>query len=233
MKPRPNFVIQNDGQQPAKRGMPTMKFRDDAPLAGAWPGAVILDVAKQRRTGPGGLFQVRQLGDELANGQVFHLSLFALRGRHRRGATGEVPRWGLYDDGVDRGGVDIWEIELAFDELKTHQGGPRAVLRFKSPELVLQEIWGHLCCHYAIRSLMAQAAEHAGHDPDRVNFVDALRTTRATLAQAGAGPPLTTTMPTAPAWRTFVARLIARLNPGAQASRVAAGDQAQDVQVAS
>lgn len=82
-----------------------------------------------------------------------------------------------------------WEIELAFDELKTHQRGPRAVLRSKSPELVLQEIWGHLCCHYAIRSLMAQAAEHAGHDPDRVSFVAALRTTRATLAQAGAFPP--------------------------------------------
>ena len=34
-----------------------------------------------------------------------------------------------------------WEIELAFDELKTHQRGPRTVLRSKSPELKLQEIW--------------------------------------------------------------------------------------------
>ena len=82
-----------------------------------------------------------------------------------------------------------WEIELALDELKTHQRGPRAVLRSKSPELVLQEIWGHLCCHYAIRTLMAHAAQHSGHDPDRVSFVAALRTTRATLTQAGAFPP--------------------------------------------
>lgn len=82
-----------------------------------------------------------------------------------------------------------WEIELAFDELKTHQRGPRTVLRSKSPDLVLQEIWGHLCCHYAIRSLMAQAATHAGHDPDRISFVTALRITRATLAQPGAFPP--------------------------------------------
>ena len=82
-----------------------------------------------------------------------------------------------------------WEIELAFDELKTHQRGPRTVLRSKSPDLVLQEIWGHLCCHYAIRSLMAQAAEHSGHDPDRVSFVAALRITRQTLAQPGAFPP--------------------------------------------
>jgi hypothetical protein len=82
-----------------------------------------------------------------------------------------------------------WEIELAFDELKTHQRGPRSVLRSKSPDLVLQEIWGHLCCHYAIRSLMSQAAGHAGHDPDRVSFVAALRITRATIAQPGAFPP--------------------------------------------
>ena len=85
--------------------------------------------------------------------------------------------------------VQRWEIELAFDELKTHQRGPRTVLRSKSPELALQEIWGHLCCHYAIRSLMAQAALHAGHDPDRVSFVAALRITRQTVAHQGAFPP--------------------------------------------
>jgi len=82
-----------------------------------------------------------------------------------------------------------WEIELTFDELKTHQRGPRTVLRSKSPDLVLQEIWGHLCCHYAIRSLMAEAATHPGHDPDRVSFVAALRITRQTLAHPGAFSP--------------------------------------------
>lgn len=82
-----------------------------------------------------------------------------------------------------------WEIEMAFDELKTHQRGPRTVLRSKTPDLVLQEIWGHLCCHYAIRSLMAQTAEHAGHDPDRISFTAALRITRGTLAHPGAFPP--------------------------------------------
>ena len=85
--------------------------------------------------------------------------------------------------------IQRWEIELAFDELKTHQRGPRTVLRSKSPDLVLQEIWGHLCCHYAIRSLMAQAATHSGHDPDRVSFVAALRITRQTVAHPGAFPP--------------------------------------------
>lgn len=85
--------------------------------------------------------------------------------------------------------AERWEIELTFDELKTHQRGPRTVLRSKSPDLVLQEIWGHLCCHYAIRCLMDQAATHSGHDPDRVSFVAALRITRQTLAHPGAFPP--------------------------------------------
>ena len=84
-----------------------------------------------------------------------------------------------------------WEIESAFDELKTHQRGPQVVLRSKSPDLVLQEIWGHLCCHYAIRSLMTQAAQHAGHDPDRISFTAALRIVRQTVSQQGSFPPST------------------------------------------
>ena len=82
-----------------------------------------------------------------------------------------------------------WEIETAFDELKTHQRGPRAVLRSKSPKLVTQEIWGHLCCHYAVRSLMFDAADHAARDPDQVSFVAALRISRRSIAGQGAFPP--------------------------------------------
>jgi len=82
-----------------------------------------------------------------------------------------------------------WEIESVFDELKSHQRGPRAVLRSKSPELVQQEIWGHLCCHYAIRTLMLDAATHAGHDPDRISFVAALRITRRALSHSSFSPP--------------------------------------------
>ena len=77
-----------------------------------------------------------------------------------------------------------WEIESAFDELKTHQRGARTVLRSKSPALVLQEIWGHLCCHYAIRTLMWEAADQARCDPDRVSFVAALRIARRSIPAA-------------------------------------------------
>lgn len=43
--------------------------------------------------------------------------------------------------------------ESALTELKGRQCGPRGVLRSRSPELVEQEIWGHLCCHLAATSL--------------------------------------------------------------------------------
>jgi hypothetical protein len=82
-----------------------------------------------------------------------------------------------------------WEIESAFDELKTHQRGARTVLRSKSPDLVLQEIWGHLCCHFAIRTLMWEAADHAQVDPDRVSFVAALRIARRSITAARDFPP--------------------------------------------
>jgi hypothetical protein len=82
-----------------------------------------------------------------------------------------------------------WEMETVLDELKTHQRGPRSVLRSKSPDLVIQEIWGHLCVHYAIRVLMFDAAVHAGRDPDRVSFVAALRISRRSIAQQGAFSP--------------------------------------------
>ncbi len=84
--------------------------------------------------------------------------------------------------------AERWEIENTFDELKTHQRGPRSVLRSKSPDLVQQEIWGHLCCHYAIRTLMAGAAAHAGHDPDRISFVAALRIARRSVVQGSFSP---------------------------------------------
>ena len=77
-----------------------------------------------------------------------------------------------------------WELETIFDELKTHQRGPRTVMRSKSPPLALQEIWGHLCCHFAIRTLMWEAADAAQVDADRVSFVAALRIARRSITAA-------------------------------------------------
>ncbi|MEE1820891.1 IS4 family transposase [Streptomyces sp. BE20] len=82
-----------------------------------------------------------------------------------------------------------WEIETAFDELKTHQRGPAQVLRSRSPEGVEQEVWGHLLVHHAIRQLMHTAAQDTGTDPDRLSFIRSLRLVRRQVtAQAAFSP---------------------------------------------
>jgi Transposase DDE domain len=58
-----------------------------------------------------------------------------------------------------------WEFEIALDEIETHQIGHSRVLRSKSPEMVRQEIWGILLAHYAIRTLMTEAAHDATSTP--------------------------------------------------------------------
>lgn len=83
-----------------------------------------------------------------------------------------------------------WELESALDELKTHQRGPRAVLRSKHPDGVYQEAYGHLCTHYAIRRVMHDAALEADLVPHRLSFVRSLRAARrSTRTQPGLSPP--------------------------------------------
>ena len=83
-----------------------------------------------------------------------------------------------------------WELEGAIDELKTHQRGPRVVLRSKHPDGVIQEAYGYLCTHYAIRRLMHDAALKANLDPDRLSFTRGLRAARrSTRSHPGFSPP--------------------------------------------
>ena len=82
-----------------------------------------------------------------------------------------------------------WEIETAFDELKTHLRGSKIVLRSKTPELVRQEFWGLLLAHFAIRDLMQEAAHKGQQDPDQLSYVHAVRLVRRKLAIAVALPP--------------------------------------------
>jgi hypothetical protein len=82
-----------------------------------------------------------------------------------------------------------WEIETAFDELKTHLRGAKIVLRSKTPDLVRQEFYGLLMAHFAIRGLMHEAALKADEDPDRLSFLHAVRVIRRKMAVYGAIPP--------------------------------------------
>jgi IS4 transposase len=82
-----------------------------------------------------------------------------------------------------------WEIESAFDELKTHLRGANIVLRSKTPDLVRQEFYGLLMAHFAVRALMHEAALSANEDPDRLSFIHAVRVVRRKLAAFNAIPP--------------------------------------------
>jgi len=82
-----------------------------------------------------------------------------------------------------------WEIETAFDELKTHLRGSRIVLRSKTPALVKQEFYGLLLAHYAIRGLMHEAALKGDTDPDTLSFTHAVRVIRRKLPRFVSIPP--------------------------------------------
>jgi Insertion element 4 transposase N-terminal/Transposase DDE domain len=83
-----------------------------------------------------------------------------------------------------------WEIEITFDEIETHQRGPAAILRSRSPDLVLQELYGLLITHYATRKLMTEAADQAELDPDRLSFTRALNVVRRQVTAQAAFSPL-------------------------------------------
>jgi hypothetical protein len=82
-----------------------------------------------------------------------------------------------------------WEHESGLDEIKTHLRAAGGILRSQSPDLVEQEMWGLLLAHYAIRDLMCRAADQAGHDPDRVSFLRAVRVVRRQIDEPAAFPP--------------------------------------------
>ena len=51
-----------------------------------------------------------------------------------------------------------WEVENTIDELKTHLLGRKTPIRSLNPREVVQEVYGWLLGHWAIRCLMFQAA---------------------------------------------------------------------------
>jgi hypothetical protein len=67
-----------------------------------------------------------------------------------------------------------WEVEITIDEVDTHQRLANHPLRSKKPVGILQELYGLLIAHYAIRHVMHEAALQAGLDPDRLSFTNAL-----------------------------------------------------------
>jgi len=82
-----------------------------------------------------------------------------------------------------------WEIETALAELKTHLRGAKIVLRSKTPDLAVQEFYGLMLAHFAVRGLMHEAALKADEDPDRISFLHSVRVLRRKMPGFVSIPP--------------------------------------------
>jgi hypothetical protein len=84
-----------------------------------------------------------------------------------------------------------WEIELVFDEQKTHQTPRRATktahLRSETPAGVVQEVYALSLGHFVVRALMVEAAQQRGLDPDRLSFLGCLHILQCRLPECPGG----------------------------------------------
>jgi len=80
-----------------------------------------------------------------------------------------------------------WEIEITYDEFKTHLRGGRVVLRSKTPRLVEQEFYAFLLAHYCLRHLMHEAALANGVPPLRLSYKHAVEVLKRRLPAYEAG----------------------------------------------
>jgi hypothetical protein len=72
-----------------------------------------------------------------------------------------------------------WDIEIAYDEIKTHQcvtlrGQSPTTFRSKLPNLVKPEIYALAITYTVVRTLISQAAATHDQDPTAISFLDAL-----------------------------------------------------------
>jgi hypothetical protein len=71
-----------------------------------------------------------------------------------------------------------WEVENIIDELKVHLLGRKTLIRSLNPREVVQEVYGWLLGHWAVRSLMFQVAESAHISPLRLSNTCTLHVVR-------------------------------------------------------
>ncbi len=67
-----------------------------------------------------------------------------------------------------------WEIELAYDEVKTHLLAREECIRSRTPAGVRQELWGIALAYNLVRVEIERIADELGIAPTRVSFVNAL-----------------------------------------------------------
>jgi hypothetical protein len=74
-----------------------------------------------------------------------------------------------------------WEIEIDNDELATHQLARPVDLRSRTPCGVVQEFYGIVLAHNAVRALMHESALAVDIDPRQLSFIHAVRVIRETI----------------------------------------------------
>jgi hypothetical protein len=90
-----------------------------------------------------------------------------------------------------------WEVESTADEVKTHQADrrPAPPVRSRRPREVVQEVYGLLLAHLAVRLTMVEAAAVAGVDPDELSFTGTLRILRRAVSRFQRSQADPTTLP--------------------------------------
>lgn len=100
---------------------------------------------------------------------------------HRRGFRAQLLLTSLLDPvaypAADIGALyhERWELELGFDEMKTHTLERAEALRSKTPARIAQEVWGLALGYNLVRLAMARVAERAAVPPTRVSYRHALQ----------------------------------------------------------
>ena len=161
------------------RKLPVVKtLSDGSYLSVIYPGGTLSK--KQRQASPDGI-TVRVIDYDLPSALAAQPRYRLLTTLLDEQATPALELAALYHQ--------RWEVEVVFDELKTHLLQKRRVLRSKKADLVRQEFYGWVLAHYAVRWLMHQAAsEH--RVPDRsLSFTANVQLFRIAQPQSGAFPP--------------------------------------------
>lgn len=70
--------------------------------------------------------------------------------------------------------INALEVENTIDELKVHLVGRKTPIRSLNPREVVQEVYGWLLAHWAVRHLMFTAATEANIAPISLSFTGTL-----------------------------------------------------------
>lgn len=122
-----------------------------------------------------------------------HVIEYQIPGFRRRRVATSLLDFGIHASELVRHYHRRWEIELAYDEIKTHQcarrkGQCQTVLRSKCPDLVEQEIYAVVAVYNLLRELINEAAKKHELNPLSISFVDALQAMLDAIPLMGAAP---------------------------------------------